>query len=187
MSDSTSDPSKPKSTPETPSDSAKEAAASSSAADKTSAPDKASAVESASERIEDAAESIKDTATSMWEQGKAENAGAGGPLQNVSQDSKNLALLTWVGTIFFGFIPGLVLYLTKKDDAYVQDQSKEALNWSITLMFGYLVAFILSFIIIGVLLFPVLGIAHLIFCLLGVVATQKGETFRVPWALRLIH
>lgn len=39
-------------------------------------------------------------------------------IESVSQETKNIALLTWVGTIFFGFIPGLVLYLVKKDDLY---------------------------------------------------------------------
>ncbi|HUL81601.1 MAG TPA: DUF4870 domain-containing protein, partial [Gammaproteobacteria bacterium] len=49
-------------------------------------------------------------------------------------ESRNIAVLVWVGTIFFGFIPSLIVYLIKKDDAYVLDQSKEALNWSITVI-----------------------------------------------------
>ena len=49
----------------------------------------------------------------------------------VTQDSKNIAILTWIGTLFFGFIPSLIIYLVKKDDAYVQAQAKEALNWSL--------------------------------------------------------
>ncbi|MEZ4484514.1 MAG: hypothetical protein R2864_07930 [Syntrophotaleaceae bacterium] len=32
----------------------------------------------------------------------------------VDQESKNMALLIWIGTIFFGFIPGLVFYLGQK-------------------------------------------------------------------------
>ena len=103
-----------------------------------------------------------------------------------TQDSKNIAILTWIGTLFFGFIPGLILYLVKKDDAYVYNQSKEALNWSITAIIGYFVAFILSFILIGLLLLPVVGICHLVFCIMGAVSTSKGNEFRVPWAIRLI-
>ncbi|GGO68743.1 DUF4870 domain-containing protein [Bowmanella pacifica] len=104
----------------------------------------------------------------------------------VSQDAKNLALLLWIGTIFFGFIPGLVFYLVKKDDAYVLDQSKEALNWSITAIFGYVAAMILTVILIGALLIPVIGLVHLIFCILGAVAVSSGKEFRVPFAIRLI-
>jgi hypothetical protein len=40
--------------------------------------------------------------------------------KNTTQDSKNIALLTWAGSLFFGFTPDLVVYLVKKDDAYIQ-------------------------------------------------------------------
>jgi uncharacterized Tic20 family protein len=103
-----------------------------------------------------------------------------------SQDSKNLALLLWLGTIFFGFIPGLIIYLVKKDDAYILDQSKEALNWSITALIGYVAGMILAVIVIGVLVMAAVGICHLVFCILGIVAVSSGKPFRVPYALRLI-
>ncbi|WP_261843933.1 DUF4870 domain-containing protein [Aliamphritea ceti] len=112
--------------------------------------------------------------------------GAVQDVNEVSQDGKNMALLSWIGTFFLGFIPGLILYLIKTDDAYVQDQSKESLNWSITAMIGYFVAFLLSFIVIGVFLIPVIGLCHLIFCIMGAVAASKGKAFRVPFAIRLI-
>ncbi len=104
----------------------------------------------------------------------------------MSQDSKNMALLTWIGTIFFGFIPGLILFLIKKDDAYVLDQAKEALNWSITAMIGYAAGAILTFVLIGLLVIPVVGIAHLVFCIMGAIAASNGQPFRVPFAIRLI-
>lgn len=106
--------------------------------------------------------------------------------ESISQDSKNMALLNWIGTLFFGFIPCLILYLVKKEDAYVQAQAKEALNWSITAIIGYVAAIILSFILIGVLLFPVLGICHLVFCIMGAIGASKGNDFRVPFTLRLL-
>ncbi len=104
----------------------------------------------------------------------------------VTQESKNMALLLWIGTIFLGFIPGLVLFLVKKDDAYVSAQSKEALNWSITEILGYVVATVLTFVVIGAFLFPVIGICHVVFCILGAIKTSKGEQFQVPFAIRLI-
>ena len=104
----------------------------------------------------------------------------------LSQDSKNIAILNWVGTIFLGFIPGLILYLVKADDAYVKEQATEALNWSITAIFAYVIAFLLTFIVIGIFLIPIIGIIHLIFCIMGAIATSKGSHFRVPFAVRLI-
>jgi len=105
---------------------------------------------------------------------------------SVSQDSKNIALLMWLGTIFFSFIPALVIYLLKTDDRYLADQSKEALNWSITVFIGTLIGGVLCIILIGFLVLFAIGILNLIFCILGVIGTSNGKLFRVPFAIRLI-
>jgi len=107
-------------------------------------------------------------------------------IKQVSQDSKNLALLLWIGTLFFGFIPGLILYLVKKDDPYIVEQSKEALNWSITAIIGYIAGTILAIILIGFLVMAAVGILHLVFCIMGIIAASSGQSYRVPFALRLI-
>jgi len=108
------------------------------------------------------------------------------PQVTVAQDSRNTAVLIWIGTIFLGFIPGLIVFLVKKDDAYVFDQAKEALNWSITALIGYVAGAILTFVLIGALAMLAVGICHLVFCIMGAIAASKGESFRVPFALRLI-
>jgi len=108
------------------------------------------------------------------------------PTHTVSQDSRNIALLMWIGTIFFSFVPSLVIYLIKTDDEYLADQSKEALNWSITLFLGSLVGGVLCIILIGFLVLFALGIMNLVFCILGAIATSNGKRFRAPFALRLI-
>lgn len=106
--------------------------------------------------------------------------------ENITQESKNTALLVWIGTIFLGFIPSLIVYLIKKDDAYIQDQAKEALNWSISAAIGYISGMILMVILIGFLVLPVVGICHLVFCILGAVSVSNGNKYRVPFAIRLI-
>jgi uncharacterized Tic20 family protein len=108
------------------------------------------------------------------------------PQVTVAQDSRNTAVLIWIGTIFLGFIPGLIVFLVKKDDAYVFDQAKEALNWSITALIGYVAGAILTFVLIGALAMLAVGICHLVFCIMGAIAASKGESFRAPFALRLI-
>ncbi len=111
----------------------------------------------------------------------------------VSQNSKNIALITWVGTVFFWFVPGQISYLTQKDDPYIQDQAKEAMNWSITALCGYLAGLILVFIFLisafsltGVLVLVAVAICHLVVCIMGVLGTSNGKKFRVPFAIRLI-
>lgn len=108
------------------------------------------------------------------------------PDENINQETKNLTLLIWLGTTFLGFIPSLLSYLLKKDDAYLLDQSKEALNWSITVAIAYFAAMVLTVLVIGAFLFPLIGLCHLVICIMGAVAVSKGEVFRVPFGLRLI-
>lgn len=106
--------------------------------------------------------------------------------ETVDQESRNMALLIWVITIFLGFIPGLVFYLVKKDNAYVLSQAKESLNWSITAAIGYFAGVILSMILIGFLILFAVAICHLVFCIMGAVACSAGKDFKVPYTLRLI-
>jgi uncharacterized Tic20 family protein len=80
----------------------------------------------------------------------------------------------------------LIAYLIKKNDLYVQDQAQEALNWSITESIGYFAGYILTFVLIGILVFPVVGICNLIFCIMGAISASDGKPFRVPFAIRLI-
>jgi uncharacterized Tic20 family protein len=103
-----------------------------------------------------------------------------------SQESKNLALLCWLGSTLLAFIPGLAFYLAKKDDAYVQDQAKEALNWGITFVLMLIVGNILTIILVGFLVIIAVWLCHIVFCVMGAVAVSDGKPFRVPFALRLI-
>ena len=105
---------------------------------------------------------------------------------SVPQEAKNLAVIMWIATIILCFIPGLVLYLVKKDDTYLLDQGTEALNWSITALIGYFAGVILSIIGIGILISLAVMLINLVFCVMGAVAVSKGESYRVPFALRLI-
>lgn len=107
-------------------------------------------------------------------------------IQGISQDSKNIALLLWLGTIFFSFIPALIIYLLKTDDAYLADQSKEALNWSITAFIGGLIGGVLCLILIGFLVLFAIWVINIVFCIMGVIGASNGKLFRVPFAIRLI-
>lgn len=101
-----------------------------------------------------------------------------------SQDSRNIAVLMFVLSIFFWFIPALVLFLVKKDDDFVHRNSVELLNFEITLAIAY---FALAFIpFIGWLAMFVIGIAGLVLLVMGAIKAQNGEPVTFPCALRLI-
>jgi uncharacterized Tic20 family protein len=88
----------------------------------------------------------------------------------------------------FGNIVGpLVIWLTKgKEIEFVGTEAKEALNFQITMLFLFLIAWVLVFVLIGFLLMALLGIADLILVILAAVSASKGQPYRYPFTLRLV-
>jgi uncharacterized Tic20 family protein len=104
----------------------------------------------------------------------------------VSADDKNLALLAHLLGIFTSFIGALIIWLVKKDAPFVEDQAKEALNFQITVAIAYAASSVLALIGIGVVLWGVVALLNLIFCILGTMAASRGEKYRYPVAIRLV-
>lgn len=91
-----------------------------------------------------------------------------------------LGLLTW-------FVGPLVVYLAKKDEApYVRDQAAEALNFQLTLVIGYVVSWILAFVLIGFILMFVVWIGSIIFTIIAAIAANRGENYRYPMNIRFV-
>ncbi|MGC9216093.1 DUF4870 domain-containing protein [Acidithiobacillus sp.] len=109
-------------------------------------------------------------------------------VESVSKDDRNIAALTHVGGIIFGFIPSLIVYLLKKDSgsAWLVQQSREALNFQITVLIACVVASILSALLIGLFIFPLIFIMNLIFCVVAAIKASNGEVYRYPLTLRLL-
>lgn len=107
--------------------------------------------------------------------------------QGTSNDDRNLAMLAHLLGIVSSFVGALIIWLIKKDQsAFIDEQGKEALNFQITIVLGFVIAGALTFILIGALLIPLLWIANLVFCILAAVATSKGEHYKYPFAIRLL-
>lgn len=104
-----------------------------------------------------------------------------------SNDECNLAMLAHLLGIFTSFIGALVIWLVKKDDsAFIAGEGVEALNFQITIALGWIVAAMLTFILIGFLMYPLLVIVNLLFCILAAVSASKGKPYRYPFTLRLV-
>ena len=98
-----------------------------------------------------------------------------------------MALLMYILAIFTGFIGPLIIWLIKKDSsAFINDQGKEVLNFQITIFLALIACGILSVVVIGLLLLPIVGLCSLIFTVLGAVAVSKGQPYRFPFAIRLL-
>lgn len=103
-------------------------------------------------------------------------------------NDRNIAVLTHLGGIFFGLIPALIVWLLKKEDsAFIGEQAREALNFQITVLFGYMAAWILAWVLVGLALLPLIYVGNLVLCIVAAVKVSKGEQYRYPLALRLIN
>jgi len=106
-------------------------------------------------------------------------------------DEKTMAMLAHLLGGITCLLGPLIIWLIKKDESvFVNDQGKEAVNFQLSILLGYVVAGILSFVpVINCftwLLFPAFGIAGLIFGILGCLEANKGVVYRYPYALRFI-
>ena len=90
---------------------------------------------------------------------------------------------------FFGFpiILPLVVYLAmRKDSEYVACNSRESLNFHISVILYGICCLPLVLIIIGVPLLILLGVASFIFAIIAAVKASEGQCYRYPLILRLV-
>lgn len=107
-----------------------------------------------------------------------------------SHDDRNIALLTHLSGMIFSIIVPLIVWLIHRDrddKAYLVEQSREALNFQITVLIGYVICWVLTIILIGGVLMWLLWVVNLVFCIIAAVKTSAGDTYRYPVNLRLIH
>jgi uncharacterized protein len=89
---------------------------------------------------------------------------------------------------FGSLIAPLVIWQMKKDEsAYVAYHAKEALNFQITVVIAGLVCALLTMVLIGLLLLPVLLVWWLVFTILPAMKANAGENYTIPYILRLVN
>ena len=88
----------------------------------------------------------------------------------------------------FSFLGPLIIWLVLKDrGAFVEDQSKEALNFQITLVILGVAMTIITVVTLGIGAFLYLYyIAAVVFMILAAVAANRGERYRYPLTIRLL-
>jgi len=109
------------------------------------------------------------------------------PVGQAGQD-KTIAILVHIGGFLFSGLVPLIVYLLKKDesDQFTTDNAREALNFQITVLLAYCACFILSFILIGLFMFWMVGLANLVLSVVASVKASNGITYRYPLTIRLI-
>ena len=103
---------------------------------------------------------------------------------DVAKDQRDIAAVMWLASLIFLMIPGMLVLLNHNASPYLKQQAREALNWTSTFVLGSIACTILTLIFIGGPLQILLGVAHLVFCLMGANAARSGNAFRIPMTWR---
>ena len=107
------------------------------------------------------------------------------PYDKDSETDRLIVVATHLGGIFFGFVPSLLVYLVK-NDGWIKDNARNALNWQLTTLVYYGICWALVFVIIGLFLPGLVVALNVVFCLIAAITTSKGEAYRYPLSFEFI-
>ena len=102
-------------------------------------------------------------------------------------EEKLWAIGAHIGPIVLGFVAPLVVWLVFKDRSRFLDRhGKEALNMQISYLIYFAVASVTLFVLIGLILLPIVGIAWLVLMVIATIKAANLEDYRYPAILRFI-
>lgn len=85
---------------------------------------------------------------------------------------------------FLGLIVPLIMWQSKKDDVYVDQQGKVVMNWIFSSMIYAVVSIILCFLIVGFFLLAILFICSIVFTIIGAMDANKGVIKNYPLTIK---
>jgi uncharacterized Tic20 family protein len=98
----------------------------------------------------------------------------------------HLAALAGFIIPFGNMLGPLIVWQLKKDVPLVAQHGKEALNFQITVAIAAMICAVLSLVLIGLLLLPVVIIGALVLTIIAAVKANNGEDYQYPLTIRLI-
>ncbi|MGI9585388.1 MAG: DUF4870 domain-containing protein [Acidimicrobiia bacterium] len=107
---------------------------------------------------------------------------------DVPSDSRAWAaaaqLLPLIGFYIFG---ALIIWLIKRDeDAFVEEHSREALNFQLSIFIYMIISAVLILVLIGILLFTAVAVFSLVMSIIAGVKAASGQEFRYPLTIRFV-
>lgn len=98
------------------------------------------------------------------------------------------ALCVFIGLVFGNILVPLIIWLVKKETMpFVDDQAKESLNFQISMTLYSVGCVVLAFVLIGIPLLILVGIADFVLTIIAAIKANDGEKYRYPFTIRLIQ
>ncbi|WP_243063259.1 DUF4870 domain-containing protein [Humibacter sp. RRB41] len=97
------------------------------------------------------------------------------------------AIISFITYATLAFLPALIGYLVLKDRGpFVRENTKNALNFQLTLLIGVVIGWITSFILIGFLILLAVWVVNIVFSIIAAVRSNRGEVYRYPMTIAFI-
>jgi uncharacterized Tic20 family protein len=88
---------------------------------------------------------------------------------------------------FLGWIVPLVMWMTKKEDEFIDQQGKVIFNWILSVLVYFFVSLLLTVILIGFPMLLALVICSIVFTIMGALHAKDGIVKNYPLAIRFFR
>lgn len=107
--------------------------------------------------------------------------------QNTHGFDKSMVLVSFILSAFTAVVGPVILWVLKKDeDPATAEALRHVVNFGLSYTIYMFVAWLTSFIIIGLIIGPIITIAFYVFLIMGAVKANNGEMYKPPFTLDLI-
>ena len=80
-----------------------------------------------------------------------------------------------------GWLSGLIIYLIEKENKFVKFHAMQSIVIGVAEVILYIVASLLTLIIVGAFCFPVIWVAALVIRIIIIMKANQGEYYKFPW------
>ena len=107
---------------------------------------------------------------------------------DVPSDSRGWAVAAQVAPLLGVYVLGaLFIWLIKRDeDPFVEFNSREALNFQLSMLIYGIVSALLIIVFIGIVLLFAVGIFSFVMAIIAGIKTASGELYRYPLTIRMV-
>lgn len=85
---------------------------------------------------------------------------------------------------FLGLVVPLIMWQSKKEDSYIDEQGKVVMNWVFSSLIYAIICLILFVILIGIPMLAVLAICSVVFTIMGAMDANKGVIKNYPMSIK---
>lgn len=101
---------------------------------------------------------------------------------STGMEPKIAVLIAHVGFLVgAGWLSGLIIYLLEKENRFVKFHAMQSIVIGVAEVIGYIIAAILTVVVIGAFCFPVIWIAALVIRIIILMKSNVGEYYKFPW------